>query len=75
MDKQFDGLIHTKIQTLINMPQYQGNTCNNEKLKDKFKELEDKINNIDFVDEEEMQQALDDIEIISGGNAPSEKGE
>ena len=72
MDKQFDGLIHTRIQTLVDMPQYQGNSCNDEKIKNKFKELEDKINNIDFVDENELQQTLDDIDIISGGNAPLE---
>lgn len=75
MDKQFDGLVHTRIQTLVDMPQYQGNSCNNEKIKNKIKELEDKINNIDFIDENELQQTLDDIDIISGGSAPLEEGE
>ena len=75
MDKQFDGLVHTKIQTLSAMPQYQSNFYTKEELENKFKELEHKLNNIDFVDENELQQALDDIDIISGGNAPTEKGE
>lgn len=75
MDKQFDGLIHTKIHTLSTMPQYQSNFYTKEDLENKFKELEDKINNIDFIDENELSQVLDDIDIISGGNAPTEKGE
>lgn len=55
----YNSLIHTRVQTLIDMPQYKSN-C--DKI-DIIKELKEKIINIDFINAKDF------------GEAPEKKGE
>lgn len=75
MDKQFDGLIHSRPMTLTNFPQYQSNYYTKDELDNIIKNLEQQIKAVDFIDENELDNALEDIDVIAPGGAPIEKGE
>lgn len=73
MDKEFNGLIHTKVQTLTSMPSYKSNQYTKDEIDAMMKYLLTKINAIDFLEEEELDEAID---IVEAGGAPiDEKGE
>lgn len=67
MDKQFSGLIHTRIQTLTNMPNFVPNESGEATTLD--------ILDKKYIDEQELDEYFANIEVISAGEAPIEKGE
>lgn len=62
MDKQFNGLIHSRLMTLTKFPQYQSNYYTKEELDKIIHGLEQQIKSIDFIDENELNMAVDKLE-------------
>ena len=65
MDKQFSGLIHTRIQTLTNMPNFVLNESDEPTTLD--------ILDKKYIDEQELDEYFASIEVISAGEAPIDK--
>lgn len=62
MDKQFNGLIHSRSMTLTKFPQYQSNYYTKDELDNIIKNLEQQIKAVDFIDENELKDVINKLE-------------
>ena len=62
MDKQFNGLIHSRLMTLTNFPEYQSNYYTKDEVDKIIQILEQQKKSVDFIDENELNMAVSKLE-------------